>query len=86
MPGYLRRKQADLDLLWKAVEAADYAAISRFGHQLKGSGAAYGFDMFSEIGCALERAGKTSDVDEARRQAGLLAGSVFEALAVISAG
>jgi CheY-like chemotaxis protein len=84
VPDYLRRKRSDLDLLWKAVEAADYCTICTFGHQLKGSGAAYGLDRFSEIGCALERAAKTSDLEEARRQTGLLASSVSEALAVIS--
>jgi HPt (histidine-containing phosphotransfer) domain-containing protein len=65
-----------------AIEESDYPAISRLGHQLKGSGTSYGFDEFSEIGSALERAAKKHDLEEARRQVELLAGAVSEAVAV----
>jgi PAS domain S-box-containing protein len=82
VPGYLRRKRMDLDRLWTAIDAGDYGTISRLGHQLKASGTSYGFDAFSEIGSAIERAGRGHDLAETRRQVDLLAGSVSDALAV----
>ena len=82
VPGYLKQKHMDLDRLWAAINAEDYGAISRLGHQLKASGTSYGFDAFSEIGRAIEGAGRGHDLEETRRQVNLLAASVSEALTV----
>ena len=82
VPGYLKQRDLDLEKLRMAIEESDYPAISTLGHQLKGSGTSYGFDEFSEIGSALERAAKTHDLEETRRQVELLAGAVSEAVAV----
>jgi len=82
VPGYLQRKLTDLESLQRALEASDYGAISTFGHQLKASGTCYGFDEFSDIGNALERAAKSHDLEETRRQVGLLVGAVSDALTV----
>jgi DNA-binding response OmpR family regulator len=79
VPAYLTRKRLDLDRLRTAIGAADFATISTLGHQLKGSGTTYGFEEFSEIGRAIERAAKSRDLEEARRQTELLAKSVAEA-------
>ena len=75
VPGYLKQKRVDLDKLWTAIDAADYATVSTLGHQLKGSGSSYGFDDISTIGSALERAALSHDAGETYRQAALLAGS-----------
>jgi len=82
VPGYLKQKNVDLERLRMAIEGSDYPAISRLGHQLKGSGTSHGFDEFSKIGSALEHAAKTHDLEETRRQTGLLAEAVSEAVAV----
>jgi HPt (histidine-containing phosphotransfer) domain-containing protein len=74
----------DLEKLRAAISAADYATISTLGHQLKGSGAPYGFDEFSRIGSAIEQAAKTQDLEEARRQAQQLVGCISLALAASS--
>jgi CheY-like chemotaxis protein len=84
VPGYLTRQQVDLDRLRTAISAADYSTISTLGHQLKGSGAPYGFDEFSRIGSAIERAAKKRDLEEARRQAQILVGCVSLALSASS--
>ena len=63
VPGYLKQKLVDLERLRTAVQAADYPAISRLGHQLKASGSSYGFDAFSEAGSALERAANAAKSD-----------------------
>lgn len=46
-----RRHVAEMDEL---VEKGDFTEIYRLGHNLKGSGAAYGFPKLSEIGEAIE--------------------------------
>jgi PAS domain S-box-containing protein len=84
VPGYLSRQRMDLEKLRAAISAADYATISTLGHQLKGSGAPYGFDEFSRIGSAIEQAAKTQDLEEARRQAQQLVGCISLALAASS--
>ena len=84
VPGYLRQKCQDLETLRTAMDATDYPALSRFGHQLKGSGSAYGFDGFSEIGKSLEAAANAADMAEARRQVHLLAKAVSDALTLSS--
>jgi PAS domain S-box-containing protein len=75
-PSYLERRRVELERLWTAIETADYATISTLGHQLRASGASYGFEEFSEIGGALEHAARKRNLEETRRQATLLAGSV----------
>jgi PAS domain S-box-containing protein len=85
VPGYVTRKSEDLDRLRMAIGAADYPTIAMLGHQLKGSGTSYGFHEFSVIGNAIEGAAKKRDLQEAGRQAKLLAGAVSEALALTGA-
>jgi PAS domain S-box-containing protein len=84
VPGYLKQKRGDLDRLRTAIDATDYALLSRFGHQLKASGSSYGFDEFSEIGKALEDAANVGDLAESTRQVHLLTRAVSDALALSS--
>ena len=53
---YLRRRRADLDSLAKALAANDFDAIRTAGHNMFGSGAAYGFEQVTAIGRSLETA------------------------------
>jgi CheY-like chemotaxis protein/HPt (histidine-containing phosphotransfer) domain-containing protein len=67
IPGFLLHKREDLDLLARAAEDADYAAIAAMGHKLKGEGGSYGLDGITEIGALIEQAGKRCDIDKTRR-------------------
>lgn len=67
IPDFLTRKQADLTSLNDALAKDDLAAIARLGHRIKGEGGSFGFDVVSEIGAALEAAGKAGDGASARR-------------------
>ncbi|MDH3441305.1 MAG: Hpt domain-containing protein [Gammaproteobacteria bacterium] len=58
---YLGRRKADVDRLRQALVAGDYDLIRVTGHNMSGSGAAYGFGQVSEVGAALERAAKAGD-------------------------
>ena len=58
---YLARKRGDIGRLEGALAAEDYALIRRIGHNLAGSGAAYGFVRISNLGQRIEVAsGKSS--------------------------
>jgi len=53
---YLRRRKSDLERLRTDLAAEDYAAIELNGHNLFGSGAAYGLEEVSILGAKLEEA------------------------------
>jgi len=76
LPGYLRRRRRDERALREALHAGDFETVRRIGHNLKGSGGAYGLPEVSAIGRELEGAGRGRDDSEAarwtRRLAGLL--------------
>jgi CheY-like chemotaxis protein/HPt (histidine-containing phosphotransfer) domain-containing protein len=54
VPNYLDKRRQDLPKFTEALAAQDYAAIRRLGHNLKGTGAGYGFPVLTEIGAAIE--------------------------------
>lgn len=56
--GYLDHRRAELSSLEQALEQRCFAALRKAGHNLKGTGAAYGFAELTEIGRALEAAAK----------------------------
>lgn len=68
IPGFLENRNKDLKLLDEALAAGDYPTLQSMGHTLKGVGGGYGFDGISEIGAAIENAGKASDADAAGEQ------------------
>ena len=73
VPKYLGGRHKDIETLHSALEQSDFGVIERVGHNLKGTGAPYGFPEITEIGRSLERAGKDSDKGEARRHVERLA-------------
>lgn len=58
MVRYLGRREADLQSLRSALASQDFDSIRTKGHNLFGSGSAYGLDRISELGADLERAAK----------------------------
>jgi HPt (histidine-containing phosphotransfer) domain-containing protein len=58
---YLDRRRAELGSLEQAMHEGDFAAIRKAGHNLKGTGTAYGFEEITEIGRSLEDAAKDGD-------------------------
>jgi HPt (histidine-containing phosphotransfer) domain-containing protein len=53
---YLERKRDDLNQLEQALESEDFPLIRRIGHNLAGSGAAYGLLRISVLGRRIEAA------------------------------
>jgi len=64
VPGYLRNRRADLLTLRVALKRHDYDAIRVLGHNMKGSGAGYGFPPIGAIGKRLEMAAKAESIRE----------------------
>ena len=58
---YLENRTRELAALADALRRADFGALSRSGHNLKGTGAAYGFAELSDLGKALEEAAHSQD-------------------------
>lgn len=59
--GYLENRRGDVVKLRTALDSGDYAMIRTLGHQMAGTGGAYGFEPITEIGSALEESALAGD-------------------------
>jgi HPt (histidine-containing phosphotransfer) domain-containing protein len=66
LPQYFSLCRRDLLNLQAALEQKDFERVRVLGHNLKGSGGAYGFPELTEIGSSLETSGKINDVSAAK--------------------
>ena len=73
IPGYLENRRADLGKLSPALERQDFETVRVVGHNMKGTGASYGFKGISLIGARLEESAKRLSVADARVQVQALA-------------
>lgn len=63
MARYLKRREADIKSLRRALDAAEFEAIRTTGHNLFGSGAAYGLEKISHLGEGIEDAAQARDAE-----------------------
>lgn len=61
---YLQRRKSDLTRLRTALAEQDFASIQLTGHNLYGSGAAYGLEQISALGAKLEQAARTQQTEQ----------------------
>jgi signal transduction histidine kinase/DNA-binding response OmpR family regulator len=61
IPWYLETRRTDLHASTTALAAGDYDRVRTLGHNLRGTGAGYGFPKLSEIGEAIESAAQKAD-------------------------
>ena len=61
MVRYLDKRKQDVRTLRAALANEDFESIQDKGHNLFGSGSAYGLDPISELGAALEKTAKKRD-------------------------
>jgi HPt (histidine-containing phosphotransfer) domain-containing protein len=66
LPQYFALCQCDLLNLRDALDQNDFEKVRVLGHNLKGSGGAYGLPEISEIGSSLEASGKLHDTSLAK--------------------
>lgn len=68
VPGFLENLRRALASATTALHEGDYDAIRVTGHKMKGAGGGYGFDAITEIGSALEQAGRHKHDAEIRKR------------------
>lgn len=68
VPGFLERRQQDIETLSNALASGDYNTIRILGHSMKGSGGGFGFDAITDIGRSLETAAIDRNAEEIQRQ------------------
>jgi HPt (histidine-containing phosphotransfer) domain-containing protein len=61
LPQYFELCRRDLRRLRSACELRHFGDVRIIGHNLKGSGGAYGFPELSQIGAGIETAAKSGD-------------------------
>ncbi len=61
IPRFLEIRQDDINRIRTALTEEDYETIIRIGHSIKGAGGGYGFSVVTEMGKAIEMAGKAGD-------------------------
>lgn len=61
LPGYLKNRRDDLQRLEDALAAKDFTVLRTLGHNMSGSGAAYGLPPISAIGRRIEEAAVAGD-------------------------
>lgn len=64
---YVDRRKADTDYLRSALVNGYFDSIQVTGHNLSGSGSAYGLGRVSELGAGLEKAAKARNTAEISR-------------------
>jgi two-component system sensor histidine kinase/response regulator len=69
VPGFLENRRTDLDAIASALARADYENVRILGHNMKGSGAGYGFNRITELGASLEQAAGRCESEEIRARA-----------------
>lgn len=61
IPLFFENIRNDIDKIAEALKSDDYETIFTLGHSFKGVGGGYGFDAVTDIGAAIETAGKEQD-------------------------
>ena len=65
-PAYLQNCRRDLLLMQEALERVDFDVLDLLGHNLRGSGGAFGFQGITDIGASVEAAAKQGDAVASR--------------------
>ncbi len=71
-PAYLENCRANVVAMLAALDCGDFQVVTILGHNLRGSGGGFGFQMITDIGAGLERAADASDTAVSRQWVGQL--------------
>jgi CheY-like chemotaxis protein/HPt (histidine-containing phosphotransfer) domain-containing protein len=61
LPGYLAARRQDVPEMLRLLAASDFDHLCILAHNMKGSGASYGFSGLTDLGAAMEQAAKQRD-------------------------
>ena len=64
---FLQHRRENVTSILDALEAADYEAVAKIGHDIEGTGGAFGFDGMARIGRSLRQAAREASPGEVKR-------------------
>jgi HPt (histidine-containing phosphotransfer) domain-containing protein len=67
IPAYLQNCRQNVIVMLDALDRVDFETVTSLGHQMRGSGGAYGFQAITDIGAALQQAAESADTDGSRK-------------------
>ncbi|OFZ32046.1 MAG: hypothetical protein A2622_12510 [Bdellovibrionales bacterium RIFCSPHIGHO2_01_FULL_40_29] len=67
IPGYLSRRDQDIQALKTFAANEDFASMRSLGHKLKGNGSSFGFDQITEFGEQIMKACDAKNMLEINR-------------------
>jgi len=70
---FLENQQTNAALVLELADQRDFESVRRIGHNMKGTGKGYGFEIISSHGASLEQAASRSQADDVKRVAKELA-------------
>jgi hypothetical protein len=70
VPRFLENQKANVALILGHVASGDFESARRIGHNMKGTGKGYGFDVISGLGYSIEQAAARSAAAEVEKLAG----------------
>jgi HPt (histidine-containing phosphotransfer) domain-containing protein len=70
IPAYLQNCRQNVITMLDALDRGDFETVTMLGHQMRGSGGAYGFQAITDIGAALQQASENADIDASRKSVG----------------
>ncbi len=85
MPRYFDIRWRELEEMEQSIKHHDANTTRMLGHKLKGTGTSYGFPKLTELGAAIEIAGKAGDLAEAESLAAEVR-SYLENVEIVYAG
>jgi PAS domain S-box-containing protein len=71
-PAYLQNCRESVIAMLDALDRVDFETVTLLGHNMKGSGGAFGFQAITDIGAALQQAAESADTDASRKWVGEL--------------
>jgi CheY-like chemotaxis protein/HPt (histidine-containing phosphotransfer) domain-containing protein len=72
IPAYLQNCRQNVVVMLDALDRVDFETVTSLGHQMRGSGGAFGFQAITDIGAALQEAAESADNDVSRKWVGEL--------------
>ena len=72
IPAYLQNCRQNVIAMQDALDQGDFQTVEYLGHQMRGSGGAFGFQAITDIGAALQQAAESADTGASRKGVGEL--------------
>ena len=72
IPTYLQNCRQNVIAMTDALDRVDFETVRFLGHQMMGSGGAFGFQAITDMGTALQEAAESADANASRKSVGEL--------------